>query len=65
LVFFNTLNVGDEVQVVKRMSDKKGGFYKVHHLKPPTKKEVVAREASQQAAREHAAAINAARKPGK
>jgi hypothetical protein len=64
-IFFNTLSVGDEVQVVKLKSDKKGGFYKVNHLKPPTKKEVAARQAGQEAAREHAAAINAASKPGK
>lgn len=65
LIFFNTLSVGDEVQVVKRLSDKKGGFYKVNHLKPPTKKEVAARKAKQEAARENAAAINAARRPAK
>jgi hypothetical protein len=64
LVFFNTLNVGDEVQVVKRLSGKKGGFYKVNHLTPPSKKEVAARKARQEAARQHAAAITAARKPG-
>ncbi|HTK64577.1 MAG TPA: L,D-transpeptidase [Pseudonocardia sp.] len=64
LVFFNTLNVGDEVQVVKTMSDKKGGFYKVNHLKPPSKKEVAARKARQEAARENAAAIKAAGRPG-
>lgn len=64
LVFFNALNVGDEVQVVKRLSNKKGGFYKVNHLTPPSKKEVAARKARQEAARRHAAAINAARKPG-
>ena len=47
------------------LSSKKGGFYKVNHLKPPTKKEVAARKAGQEAAREHAAAVNAARRPGK
>lgn len=64
LVFFNTLNVGDEVQVVKTKSDKKGGFYKVNHLPPPSKKEVAARKARQEAARQHAAAISAASKSG-
>lgn len=64
-IFFNTLSVGDEVQVVKKLSDKKGGFYKVNHLKPPSKKEVAARKARQEAARENAAAIKAAPKPAK
>jgi hypothetical protein len=65
LTFFNSLNVGDEVQVVKTKSDKKGGFYKVNHLKLPSKREVAARQARQAAARQHAAAINDASRPGR
>lgn len=64
LTFFNSLSVGDEVQVVKTKSDKKGGFYKVNHLKPPSKEEVAARKARQEAARQHAAAVSAASRSG-
>jgi hypothetical protein len=35
--FFNTLNVGDEVQVTESLDKVKGGFYGVNHLDPPTK----------------------------
>ena len=35
LTFFNTLNVGDEVQVTKTTKNEKGGFYGVNHLDPP------------------------------
>lgn len=64
-VFFNTLNVGDEVQAVKLLSDKKGGFYKVNGLKPPSKKEQAAIEARRQAAREKAAKLSTAASPAK
>jgi hypothetical protein len=36
-IFFNTLNVGDEVQVTQSTKHKKGGFYGVNHLDPPSK----------------------------
>ncbi len=61
-MFFNTLKVGDEVQVVKLLGKGKGGFYKVNKLKPPSKKEQAAIKARQEAARKKAAAINAAPK---
>jgi hypothetical protein len=38
LTFFNTLNVGDEVQVTKTTKNEKGGFYGVNHLDPPKAK---------------------------
>lgn len=40
--FFHTLNVGDEVQVVQSKNGVKNAFYKVHHQKPPTKKQQAA-----------------------
>lgn len=42
--FFHTLNVGDEVQVVQSKNGVKNAFYKVHHQKPPTKKQQAANE---------------------
>lgn len=38
--FFHTLNVGDEVQVVMSGNGHKGGFYKIHHQKPPTSEQL-------------------------
>ncbi|HTK61117.1 MAG TPA: L,D-transpeptidase [Pseudonocardia sp.] len=38
LTFFNTLNVGDEVQVTRTTKNEKGGFYGVNHLDPPKAK---------------------------
>lgn len=42
--FYNTLNVGDEVQVVQSKSGVKNAFYKAHHQKPPTKEQLAANE---------------------
>lgn len=61
--FFNTLNVGDKVELVKKLSGNKGGFYKVNHVQPPSKKERAAIEAKRTAARKNAARINASPKP--
>jgi lipoprotein-anchoring transpeptidase ErfK/SrfK len=36
--FFNTLNVGDEVQVTESTNKTKGGFYGVNHIDPPNGK---------------------------
>lgn len=38
--FFRTLNVGDEVQVVMSGNGHRGGFYKIHHQKPPTREQL-------------------------
>ncbi len=57
-LFFNTLNVGDQVQV-KQSRNGKGGFYKVNKLKPPTKKQEKARLANLQEARKAQAAKRA------
>ena len=35
MTFFNTLNVGDEVQVTKTTKNEKGGFYGVNNVDPP------------------------------
>ena len=42
VTFFNTLNVGDEVQVTESLDKVKGGFYGVNKLDPPTKSEQAA-----------------------
>lgn len=57
-LFFNNLNLGDQVQVVQARGGK-GGFYKVNKLKPPTKKQEKARLAKLQEARKAQAAKKA------
>jgi hypothetical protein len=46
--FFNTLKVGDQVQVVQSKNGIKNAFYKAHHLKPPTKSQLAANEVGHQ-----------------